>query len=266
MTITRRRTLGFASALAVLGPADASLASVMRPGRPRFRNLQSAQSFLLLLVHQDESNHVPHSAPIWIPSSDTAWYAVDAMTAAVYSGTNSLYKKRGYRLERVSAFKTKEGVRYAAIWELASGPEWHSSHGMSLADFNQARGLYAKGWRMVHVNAHEKFSAIWERGDGSAQQCLVALSASDFEQQASQLASQGLRPLRISTSAEGNTPRFTAIFDKNDSSAWQAQHAMNAAQFDRANAAMLSQGYRLTDASGVMLGKRPNFTGIWEKV
>jgi hypothetical protein len=232
----------------------------------RFRNLQSAQSFLLLLIHQDESNHVPHSAPIWVPSSDTAWYAVDTMTGAMYSGTNSLYKKRGYRLERVSAFKTKEGVRYAAIWEFAKGPEWHSSHGMSLADFNQTRGTYGKGWRMAHVNAHEKFAAVWEKGDGSVQQILVSLSASDFGQQATQLANQGMRPLRVTASAEGNQPRFTAIFEKNNGSVWQAQHLMNSAQFDQANASMLSQGYKLTDASGVMLGKKASFSGIWEKI
>ena len=265
MTITRRRTLGLASAFAVLGGTDAGLASALRSRTLRFRNLQTAQCFLLLLIHRDESSQVPHSAPVWIASSDTAWYAVDTMTGATYSGTNNLYKKRGYRLERVSAFKTREGVRYAAIWELASGPEWHSSHGMSLADFNLTRGKYGKDWRMAHVNAHEKFSAIWEKGDGSAQQILVALSASDFEAQAGQLASQGLRPLRITTSAEGNQPRFTAIFETNNGSDWQAQHQMSAAQFDRANASMLSQGYKLTDASGVMLGRKPSFSGIWEK-
>jgi hypothetical protein len=266
MTITRRRTLGFASALAVLGGTDVGLASVMHSRMLRFRNLQSAQSFLLLLVHPDECNHVRYTAPIWIPSSDTAWYAVDTMTAAMYGATNSLYKKRGYRLERVSAFRTKEGVRYAAIWELVSGPEWQSRHGMSIADFNLAHGQYDKTWRMAHINAHERLSAIWEKGDGTIQQVLVALSRTDFESQAGQLTSQGFRPLRISTSAEGNTPRFTALFEKNNGSVWQSQHLMTAVEFDRVNARMLSRGYKMTDASGVMLGNKPSFTGIWEKI
>ena len=267
MTITRRRTLGFASAFALIGATEGGLAAAVAPHRTlRFRNLQSAQSFMLLLIHHDEGGNTPHSAPIWIPSSDTAWYAADTMSAGLYAGNNKTYKKRGYRLERVSAFKTKEGERYAAIWELATGPEWHSRHGMIQAEFEQANSQFGKNWRMTHVNAHHGFAAIWEKGDGSAQQILTALSASDFQTQLAQLTSQGYRPLRISTSTDGHAPRFTAIFEKNNGTQWHAQPAMNESQFARMSATMNQQGFKLTDASGVMLGKKPSFSGIWEKV
>src|ERR1700744_6591829 len=124
MTITRRRTLGFASAFAIIGNTEGALAAAVGPQRTlRFRNLQNAQNFMLLLVHHDEGNNTPHSAPIWIPSSDTAWYAVDTMSAGLYGGNNKPYKNRGYRLERVSAFKTKEAPRAVPIWLGASGPE-----------------------------------------------------------------------------------------------------------------------------------------------
>jgi len=266
MSITRRRTLGFASAFALLGATDGGLAAAMRQKTLRFRNLQNAQSFMLLLIHHDEGHNTPHSAPIWIPSSDTAWYAVDTMSTGLYASNNKSYKKRGYRLERVSAFKTKEGVRYAGIWELASGPEWHSRHGMIQAEFEQAKSQFSKNWRMTHVNAHHGFAAIWEKGDGSAQQVLVSLSASDFQTQMAQLTSQGYRPLRITTNSDGHAPRFTAIFEKNDGTQWQAQAAMNESQFARMSTTMSQRGFKLTDASGVMLGKKPSFSGIWEKV
>ncbi len=264
MSITRRHTLGFASAFALIGATEGGLAAAMRQKTLRFRNLQNAQSFMLLLIHHDEGT--PHSAPIWIPSSDTAWYAVDTMSPGLYAGNNKTYKKRGYRLERVSAFKTREGVRYAAIWELASGAEWHSRHGMIQAEFEQAHSQYGKGWRMTHVNAHQGFAAIWEKGDGSAQQVLTSLSAPDFQTQMAQLTSQGLRPLRISASTDGHAPRFTAIFEKSDGTEWQAQPVMNESQFAHTSATMSQRGFKLVDASGVMLGKKPSFSGIWEKV
>jgi len=266
MTITRRRTLGFASAFALIGATEGGLAAALPKKTLRFRNLQSAQSFMLLLIHHDEGGDTPHSAPIWIPSSDTAWYAVDTMSPGLYAGNNKTYKKRGYRLERVSAFKTKEGERYAAIWELASGPEWHSRHGMIQAEFEQAHSQFGKNWRMAHVNAHHGFAAIWEKGDGSTQQVVTALSASDFQTQMAQLTSQGLRPLRISTSSDGHAPRFTAIFEKTDGTEWQAQSAMNESQFAHMSTTMSQRGFKLVDASGVMLGKKPSFSGIWEKV
>src|SRR5262249_9585963 len=117
-----------------------------------------------------------------------------------------------------------------------------------------------------HVNAHQGFAAIWEKGDGSAQQVLTSLSASDFQTQMAQLTSQGFRPLRITTTAQDHAPRFTAIFEKNSGSQWQAQHLSDSAQCARPSATMSQRGFKLIDASGVMLGKKPSFSGIWEKV
>src|SRR6185312_8868251 len=121
---------------------------------------------------------------------------------------------------------------------------------MIQAEFEQAKSQFGKNWRMTHVNAHHGFAAIWEKAEGSTQQVLVALSASDFATQMSQLTSQGYRPLRISTSADGYAPRFTAIFEKTDGTQWHAQAAMNESEFARMSATMSQRGFKLTDASG----------------
>ena len=55
-----------------------------------------------------------------------AWYAVDTLDDTAYRMFTRQGKKRGYRLRRVSAFNTHEGVRYAAAWEQLAGPDWHS--------------------------------------------------------------------------------------------------------------------------------------------
>ena len=276
MTISRRLALGWASALAFTGgTARLSLASAMKsaakraPGtiaRRRGRSEQTAQSFIELLIHRDEAAHVPYTAEISIAAPDTAWYAVDTLDGTAYRLSNAYYKKHGYRLRRVSAYRTKAGPRYAAIWQLASGPEWHSAHGMKRPEFESRNADYAsQGFRLAFVDARDNYAAIWERGDASAQAVFSAIAATEYQQQITALVPQGYRPTRISGMAEGTASRFAAIFEKDSGAAWQAQVQMSYTDFKKACATMKAQGYRMTDASGHMLNKKPMFSAIWEQ-
>jgi polyglycine hydrolase-like protein len=263
MSITRRRTLGFATALAALGGAgETGLASVLRG---TFRNTETAQCVLVPLIHRDESRSQPHSAIVSIPARDSAWYAINTLAPASYARLNKQFKTRGYRLKRVSAFHAASGTVYAAIWERANGPEWHSRHGLSLNAFNRAHADFsARGWRMTHVDARAGYSAIWEH-TASQQQTLVALSQGDFEQRMAELSGQGFRPAAISTGVANAASAFTAVFEK-DSTPWHYQHMLTADQFARTNAQMRGQGLRLVDAAGHMIGRQPTFAGLWEKI
>lgn len=271
MTISRRLALGWASALALTGgTAQVSLASAIKSASkalaPRgHRPQQTAQKFLELLIHRDESSHVPHYAEVSIAAPDTAWYAIDTLDGPKYRMTNTFYKKRGYRLRRVSAFKTKEGTRYSAIWELTSGPEWHSAHGMKQAAFDSKTASYAgKGYRLAFVDARVDYAAIWERGDASTQQVFSSLSSSDYQQQLAALVPQGYCPVRISSLMGGGESRFAVIFEK-QSVDWQARLDLSFTDFRSTCASMSAQGYVMTDATGHLLNKKPAFSGIWQR-
>jgi len=272
MTISRRLALGWASALALTGgTTQVSLASAIKSASkalaPRKHPPQqsSFQLFLEQLIHRDESNHVPHYAEVSVAAPDTAWYAVDTLDGPKYRMTNTFYKKRGYRLRRVSAFKTKEGTRFSAIWELISGPEWHSAHGMKQAAFDTKTATYAaNGYRLAFVDARVDYAAIWERGDPSSQMVFSSLSANEFQQQVAALAPQGYCPVRISSLTSSGDSRFAVIFEK-QSMDWHAQVDLSFADFRKTCAIMKAQGYRMTDASGHVLNKKPIFSGIWQK-
>jgi hypothetical protein len=262
MTISRRLALGYASAFALAGGMT-RFGAVRAATGGHSHGIASAQRFNELLIHRDEAGHTAHYAMIWMPAPNTAWYAVDTLDALKYRTLNTHNKKQGYRLKRVNAFKTKDGVCYAACWERASGPEWHSRHGLSLSEFKQAASDFAhKGWRMSHVDARVGYAAIWEHGDASSQQTFIDLSRSDYEQLLASTSAQGYRPTRVSISTGDGAPRFTGILEK-DTSIWQSHHQLTAAQFKGLDAQMRSQGYRLMDASGYMLGAKPNFAGVW---
>ena len=146
---------------------------------------------------------------IWLTAPDTAWYDVCSLEESQYRVMNHNFKKHGYRLRRLSAFDTKDGVRYAALWELASGPAWESSHTLPLAKFETLRNTYKQsGYRMTHIDARVNYSAVWEKGDNSSQQVFTALTLLEYEQQYNVLTAQGLRPYRISATAQDGVPQL----------------------------------------------------------
>jgi hypothetical protein len=272
MTISRRSAIGCASALAFSGStlqfslAGAAKHAVAKLAPARASGGQSAQRFLELLIHEDEAGGTEYSSMIWIAAPDTAWRAMSSLSTTAYEMNNMAYKKRGYRLRRVSAFDTKAGVRYAACWELASGPDWHSRHGMSPAAFASACAEFsAGGYRMTHVDARVGYAAIWEKGDPASQQIVTALAPPDFDAQSASLAAQGFRPVRTSIAGDNGSSRFTSIFEKSSGGTWQASSQLALAQLRKIETAMMAKGFRMTDASGRMIAGKPLFSGIWEK-
>ena len=271
MDMSRRLALGCASAFAATtGMTQAGFASALKiAAKPAGRtgNAQTTQLFIELLLHQDEAHHTRYTAVISLTAPDTAWYDYGSLEESQYRVLNHNFKKHGNRLRRVSAFNTNDGVRYAALWELASGPAWESTHNMPLAKFETARADFKQnGYRMTHIDARANYSAIWEKGDNSAQQVFVGLTLLEYEQQYASLTAQGLRPTRISATTLAGAPTFAVIFDKASAAvAWLAQHQMSPTDFTKARSTATAKGYRLVDASGHMLGGKPSFSGIWEK-
>jgi hypothetical protein len=268
MSISRRSALSGAAALAAMsGGAGSSFAGMLHAKRNgRARNLSGTQAVLDLLIHRDEHGHAPHREILYIPSPDAAWYAVDTMDAVKYRMTNHYYRLRGYRLKRVSAFNTAEGVRYSAIWQQAAGPEWVTRHNMTRESFETHNADYARdGMRVVHLDARQRYAAVWERGDVSTQQVVTGLSLGDFEAKLAELTAQDYRPARISTTTAVGQPQFAAVFEKNDGRAWQSRHELSATDFRKVNTALGAEGYRLFDASGHMQNGKARLAGIWEQ-
>jgi Bacterial tandem repeat domain 1 len=276
MNFSRRLALGYASALAATsGSTGLSIASVARQvgGALGTGNsaTQSAQRLHLLLVHRDEADGVAHFATLSVPSHDTAWMAVNTLDERAYREAFDTYRPRGYRLRRVNAFATKKGTRYAAIWQLASGPDWKAAHDLSLADYQEKSDrLAARGYRLVHVDGSaaqsgSRYAAIWERSEGAAQRSFAALTEAQYRQKRASLAAQGFQPRLISGHAPHGEPLFAAIFEKSADRGRLAHHQMTAAAFQKTAGEMITQGYRLIDASGYAIGGKPAISGVWEK-
>jgi Bacterial tandem repeat domain 1 len=277
MNFSRRLALGYASALvATGGSTQLGIASVARQmggalEQPIASKVQTAQRLHLLLVHRDEADGAAHFATLSAPSHDTAWMAVNTLDDRAYREAFDTYRLRGYRLRRVNAFATKKGTRYAAIWQLASGPDWKAGHDLTLADYQEkSNRLAARGYRLVHIDGSAaqsgpRYAAIWERSEGAAQQSFAALTEAQYRQTLASLTARGFQPRQISGYALHGEARFAAIFDKGADRGRVAHHRMTAAAFQNAAGEMITQGYRLIDASGYAIGGKPAISGVWEK-
>jgi hypothetical protein len=278
MTFSRRSALEYASVLAATsgitepGLAATALRAAFSPGQHQAKSeQQTAQRLRHLLIHRDEAGGTPHLATLSIASADTAWMAINTLDDAAYREAVGKYRQRGYRLRRVNAFQTRNGIRYAAIWQLASGPDWQARHAMTLAQFQQEAARFkSRGYRIAHVDgcatkSGTRYAAIWERGNAAAQETFAALTGADYKEKFDSLTAQGFRPRQISGYAQNGQAHFAAIFEKGSAVAWDAHREMTASAFQTKSDAMAAQGYRLMDASGFVTGGRPMFSGIWEK-
>jgi hypothetical protein len=276
MSFSRRLALGYASAFAATaGSAELSFASVAKNTRAALglasgpARIPAEQRFHAPLIHRDETGEGPHSAYLSIRATDTAWMAIDDMDESAYRRESSKYAGRGYRLRRVSAFQTRKGVRYAAIWQYATGPALEARHAMTLAQFEQAsRDFAARGFRLSHIDASAqstgpKFAAIWERDGGAVQESFAALTGAEYNAKLAALTAQGFRPRVISGYAAAGESRFAVIFDRG--AVTNSDHAMTASAFAEKSRAMREQGYLLTGASGHMANGHAIISGVWEK-
>ncbi|MFL6236961.1 MAG: serine hydrolase [Thermoanaerobaculia bacterium] len=192
------------------------------------------------------------------------------LTPAQYQSTFDDLAKQGYRLKNVSGYMSG-GERYAALWVKEPGPAWQARHGLSSADYQKTfDDLLKQGYRLTWVSAHEagpalRFEGIWEKKSGPAWEARHNLTADQYQQTFNSLTQQGYRLLHVSGYASGGSARYAAIFEKSNGPAWQARHAMTAAQYQKAFDDFAKQGYRLKDISGYNVGGTDLYAAIWEK-
>jgi hypothetical protein len=274
MSITRRNTLSLAPALAAVTgtPAFASGLTDVLSASSRQGQTQGSdtQRFRTMVVHRDSAAGEHYFATLAIRSPDTAWVAYGSLDSVAYGRTFDMYRSRGYRLRRVSAFATKDGPRYSTIWQLAGGPAWDARHDMTAVAFKAESDEQARlGRHLTYVDvcstaSGPRHAALWEAG--SATQTVAGVDAESFRRHQHELAAKGYRPTRISAHVADGAPRFTAAFAPHAGKGWVAEIEMTVSAFTRRSDEMSKRGYVLTDVSGYAAGRWPVFSAVWEEV
>ncbi|MGH6816316.1 MAG: hypothetical protein ACREC6_11485 [Hyphomicrobiaceae bacterium] len=92
------------------------------------------------------------------------------------------------------------------------------------------------------------------------------LSAAAYQNEFNRLIGQGFRPKLVSGyTGGGGGPHFAAIWEKRGGPEFVARHGLTSEAYQAEFNRLVSQGFRLTYASGYDVGGRAHFAAIWEK-
>jgi hypothetical protein len=160
---------------------------------------------------------------------------------------------------------------YAAIFEKIGGPAWQAHHGMSAATYQTTfNTLVAQGYRLTCVSGYEasgqaNYAAIWTQSGGATWQAHHGMTAAQYQTTFNQLVSQGYRLLFVSGYGVNNQDFYAACWDQSPGAAWQAHHAMTAAQYQTTFNQLVAQGFRLRWVSGYVVNNSDLYAAIWDK-
>jgi hypothetical protein len=267
MQISRRATLAYASALtAVSATFTGAFANVLvRASSGRFQRVQH------LVVHPDEADGGTVCAILAIEAPDTAWKTSGMLDESALHSTTAALRLRGYGLRRANAFQTRQGVRYAALWQLGGAVPARAETGMDLATFRATAAGYAEQGLAIsqidaaHTEAGARFSALWDSAPQDRQTMVADLTAAGYADHTAARAADGQVPRLIAGYATGGDVRFAAVFGAARAAALQTDLALPASEYHARSRAMNAAGFELRDASGYVAGGQPFLTAVWEK-
>ncbi len=266
MLLSRRSTLTYGSAIAAL--ASAPLPAVARTAADARASSDSTQLVQHLVIHPDACDGNAYCATFALAAPDTAWRTGGLLTDRGLRAAMSSNGARGYGLRRVNAFQTRDGMRYAAIWQLGAAAPSLQRHGLTRAQFRAAASRFAAdGHAIAHFDATAtdsgvRFAALWEKS-AAPQHVVTDLTEAEYTAKRAALAAEGFTPRQIAGYTVNGETRFAALFDKS-AAARQDFASVYAAHFATHARAMRAEGYTLIDAAGYVTRGLPHYTTVWQ--
>ena len=204
-------------------------------------------------------------------TSHAQWAARHGMTSSAYQAAFDDLVGQGYRLTHVSGYSVDGQARFAAIWEIKSGPAWAARHNMSASDYQSAFDEFAgQGYRLLDVSGYnvggeDRYAAIWEQSSGPVWQARHRMTASGYQAAFDELTGQGYRLVDVSGYSLNGEERYAAIWVQQSGLAWQARHGLTASAYQAAFDDLVGQGYRLIHVSGYEVNGEDRYAAIWEQ-
>lgn len=203
-------------------------------------------------------------------ASAAEWAARHGLTGAQYQQAYNDFGKKGYRLTSISGYESGGGARYAALWSKSAGPDAAARHGLNPQQYQEAyNDLSKKGYRLTFVSGYAVggkpyYAGIWHKGPGPASAARHGLTAQQYQAAVDAMVKQGFALSHVSAFSINGSPRFAAIFEKNQP-AWVARHGLTSAEYQKAFDEFTRKGYRLKVVSGYRQDRSDRYAAIWTK-
>lgn len=199
------------------------------------------------------------------------WQARHDLDAAAFQNTFNQLVGVGYRLIDISGYLDGGTPRFAGVWVKQAGPAWQARHAMTAVNFQTAfNALSAQGYRLRRISAFATpggtlFSAIWDKSPVAQWQAQHGMSAAAYHTKFNQMAAAGYRLVDVCGYEEGGQDQYAAIWEMSPGPAWQAFHALDAAQYQAQFNQLAAQGYVPLRISGYTVGGVTRYAAIWQQ-
>ncbi len=233
-------------------------------------NTWTSQGFRLADVSGYDEAGTVRFAAIWVKQSGPAWVARHNMTSAQYQSQFNTWVGQGYRLVLVEGYESGGEARYAALWELKSGPSWVARHGMTSAQYQAEFNTWVgRGFRLKRVQGYavagtDYYAAIWEQTTGPSWVAHHGMTSGTYQGTFNAYVAQGYRLTHVSGYTVGGTDYYAAIWEKSAGPASVARHRMTSEQYQQAFSDLVNAGYRLKLVDGYTLDGSARYAAIWE--
>ena len=178
----------------------------------------------------------------------------------------------GFRLSHIESYLREEEVRYAAIFNKISGPEFTAYHdantGEHQASFND---LTSNGWvpiniSVVSLSGSLKFSALYEKKDVGGFVARSFLTPDEYQAEFDINEEQGRKMVYLNAYTHLGMPRITAIWHQlTTSNDITASHGLDSDQFQSQWQSYLDSGFLTKAITGYEQGAMHTFAAYWAK-
>ena len=155
---------------------------------------------------------------IWEKEFGLEWVARHGLTGQEYQQLFTQLTGQGFRLRCLSPYEDG-GARFACVWDRYAGPAWEARHGLTAAEYqNEFDKQKQRGSRLVRtvgytINGQSRFAGIWEQSPGHAFAARHGLAHNDYQADFDSQISAGRRLVDVSGFADGNSARYTTIWE-----------------------------------------------------
>ncbi|EAS33641.1 uncharacterized protein CIMG_04665 [Coccidioides immitis RS] len=230
-----------------------------------------SQGYRLTYASGYTDNDSPRYAGIWKKVSTTAWQATHGQSGAQFDKTFYKLRDQGYHPVVLNGYTVNGDDKYVSIWDKSKTGPWEARREMSQAGLQKVfNELKSKGYRMVHVSGYAvgkeaRFAGIWEKRESVAWEVRVGLTSSQYQTKTEEMKAKGFRPVQVNGYAVNGKTYYAAIWEKDNSVAWQARHGLTSKRYQEEFDKLNKQGYTPTVVSGYPSGDSVRYAAIWEK-
>jgi hypothetical protein len=137
---------------------------------------------------------------------------------------------------------------YAAVWDGPEGPARDARYRMAAAELEAAlKERSREGYRLRSLFGYEGdgqdwYAAVWEQAGGPDRPAQFRMTPEDLKAALARRKEDGFRPRLVSGYAVGGQELYAAVWEQDDSTAWEARYHLTAEEYQSALDELVERG------------------------